>query len=67
MIMQNQFWISLGDLIIRKGYFTIDIIEIGFKEGGYRFRIFGIHINRFNIDLQILGIPITIPRRPKVR
>jgi len=65
--MQNQYWISIFDIIIRKGHFTINLLEIGWKEIGYKFRIFRFHINGFVIDLQILGIPIVIPLRPRAR
>jgi len=65
--MQNHYWINIFDVIICKGYFTINLLEIGWKESGYKFRIFRIHINRFAIDLQILGIPILILLKSKVR
>ena len=59
--------ISLFDLVIRKGVFIINVLVIGLTEGGYVFRLFGIDASIHYIDLQILGIPITILLKSKVR
>ena len=59
--------ISLFDLVIRKGYLTINVLRISLIEGTYVFRLLGIEIHKYTIYLQILGIPIIIPLNSKVR
>ena len=58
---------SLFDLIIRKGFFMINVLKIGLWEGTYIFRLLGIEIHKYAIFFQILGIPIIIALKPKVR
>jgi len=54
-------------LVICKDSFTINIFKIGFKEARYTFNLLGFHIDKFDIEIHLLGIPIIIPLKPKVR
>jgi len=55
--------ISLFDLFIRKGRFTINVLKIGLVENRYIFRLFGIEKGANYIQLQMLGVPIIIKLR----
>jgi len=61
------FRISIFCLVICKDSFTINIFKIGFKEARYTFNLLGFHIDKFDIEIHLLGIPIIIPLKPKVR
>ena len=54
-------------LLVLSSIFTINIFKIGFKEARYTFNLLGFHIDKFDIEIHLLGIPIIIPLKPKVR
>jgi len=66
--MQKLFLkLSIFDLSICKGNFTINVLKIGLLECTYCFHLFGLHVDNFTIIIHLIGIPIMILRKPKVR
>jgi len=59
--------ISLFELAICRNYFIIYIIVIGIFDEYGSYPIFGLRIDKYVIIIHILGIPIMIPLKPKVR